>query len=131
MVDTRFADGAQRCVVFIPQSTIPFFSIRETDFSLFSLEGHEFIDILKIDIEGGEFDALTSFITSYADGDLPIGQLQLEIHTWNGRERFADFVKWWESLETAGLRPFWTEPNLVYLNIYRGSGPTLTEVRLS
>jgi hypothetical protein len=95
------------------------------------LIGHTFIDILKIDIEGGEFDALASFIASHEDGDLPIGQLQLEVHAWNGRERFDYFVKWWESLEAAGLRPFWTEPNLVYLNIYRGSGPTLTEVRPS
>jgi hypothetical protein len=95
---------------------------------LFPLIGHAFIDILKIDIEGGEFDALKSFITSHEDEDLPIGQLQLEIHAWNGRERFDYFVRWWESLEAAGLRPFWTEPNLVYININRGVGPTLAEV---
>ncbi|KAH9015611.1 hypothetical protein EDB84DRAFT_1525867 [Lactarius hengduanensis] len=28
------------------------------------LNGHTFIDILKIDIEGGEFDALTAFLSS-------------------------------------------------------------------
>jgi hypothetical protein len=106
-----------------------FFFFRETEFSRSPPIGHAFIDILKIDIEGGEFEALTSFIAAYAEEDLPIGQLQLEIHAWNGRERFAYFVEWWESLEAAGLRPFWTEPNLVYMNIYRGAGPTLTEVR--
>jgi len=95
--------------------------------SLMELNGHTFIDILKIDIEGGEFESLTAFLTSHADGELPIGQLQLEIHAWGGRERFAYFVKWWESLEAAGLRPFWTEPNLVYLNLYPGSRPGLTE----
>jgi Methyltransferase FkbM domain len=92
--------------------------------------GHSFIDVLKIDIEGGEFDSLASFLNSHADGDLPIGQLQLEIHAWGGRERFDYFVKWWEALEASGLRPFWTEPNLVYLNLYPGSKPGLTEVCL-
>jgi len=95
--------------------------------SLMKLNGHTFIDILKIDIEGGEFDALTSFITSHTEGNLPVGQLQLEIHALHGHERFDYFINWWESLEAAGLRPFWTEPNLVYVNIMRGVGPELTE----
>ena len=90
--------------------------------------GHTFIDILKIDIEGGEFDALTSFVTANAEGDLPVGQLQLEIHARNGRERFDSFIKWWASLEAAGLRPFWTEPNMIYINIVRGTAPDLAEV---
>jgi hypothetical protein len=92
--------------------------------------GHTFIDILKIDIEGAEFDALTSFITAYAERDLPVGQLQLEIHAWNKREYFDYFNRWWASLEAAGLRPFWTEPNLVYINIVRGAAPALAEVCL-
>jgi hypothetical protein len=94
----------------------------------FFVLGHTFIDILKIDIEGGEFDALTSFVTANAEGDLPVGQLQLEIHAQNGRERFDSFIKWWASLEAAGLRPFWTEPNMVYINIVRGAAPDLAEV---
>ena len=89
--------------------------------------GHTFIDILKIDIEGGEFDSLASFLNSHADGELPIGHLQLEIHAWGGREQFDYFVKWWEALEASGLRPFWTESN----NLYPGSKPGLTEVCLS
>jgi hypothetical protein len=94
------------------------------------IKGHAFIDVLKIDIEGSEFDSLASFLNSRPDGELPIGQLQLEIHAWGGRERFDYFLKWWEALEAAGLRPFWTEPNLVYVNLYPGSKPGLTEVRL-
>jgi hypothetical protein len=96
----------------------------------FTFLGHTFIDILKIDIEGGEFDALTSFVTAYAEGFIPVGQLQLEIHAREGRERFDYFVKWWASLEGTGLRPFWTEPNLVYINIVRGAAPELAEVCL-
>ncbi|KAH9961553.1 methyltransferase domain-containing protein [Russula dissimulans] len=95
--------------------------------SLMELNGHTFIDILKIDIEGGEFDTLTALVTAHAQGALPIGQLQLEIHAQNDRGRFAYFVKWWETLEAAGLRPFWMEPNLVYVNRWRGSRPDLAE----
>jgi methyltransferase FkbM-like protein len=90
--------------------------------------GHTFIDVLKIDIEGGEFDALTPFIATYAEGVLPVGQLQLEIHAFHGRERFDYFIKWWTALEAVGLRPFWTEPNLVYVNIVRGAAAELAEV---
>jgi hypothetical protein len=111
---------------------IPFSNASENRFHIPPpIIGHSFIDILKIDIEGGEFDSLAVFLNSHADGDLPIGQLQLEIHAWGGRERFDYFVKWWEALEASGLRPFWTEPNLVYLNLYPGSKPGLTEVCLS
>ena len=60
---------------------------------------------------------------------LPVGQLQLEIHARNGRENFEYFARWWATLEAAGLRPFWTEPNLVYVNIVRGVRPELAEVR--
>jgi hypothetical protein len=49
---------------------------------IFPTNRSQFIDILKIDIEGGEFDSLASFLNSHADGELPIGQLQLEIHAW-------------------------------------------------
>ena len=93
------------------------------------VSGHTFIDILKIDIEGGEFDALTTFVNSHARGDLPIGQLQIEIHAREGHERFDQFARWWASLEEAGLRPFWTEPNMVYVNVVRGARPELAEVR--
>lgn len=57
------------------------------------------MDTLRIDIEGGEFYALTSFITSHAHGDLPASQLQLEIHALHGRELFEYFIGWWESLQ--------------------------------
>src|SRR5712691_9109608 len=89
---------------------------------------HTFIHILKIDIEGGEFDALTAFVNSHTQGDLPIGQLQIEIHAREGHERFDRFARWWASLEGAGLRPFWTEPNMVYVNVVHGARPELAEV---
>lgn len=107
---------------------------------------HTFIDILKIDIEGAEFEAVEALIDAYpsasssslssgngksgrAGGGLPFGQLQLEVHV---RENmpwtyFPKFLLWWEKLEKAGLRPFWTEPNLVYVNLVRGARPDLVE----
>jgi len=95
--------------------------------SLMALNGHSHIDILKVDIESWEFETLTALIKSYVSEDkpLPFGQLQLEIHVWD--KKFPEMLKWWETLEDAGLRPFWTEPNLVYANYNRGGSPELAE----
>jgi hypothetical protein len=98
-------------------------------------EGHTFIDVLKIDIEGAEFDTLTTFLAAnkprnrLSNTKLPIGQLQLELHAWDDYANFAFFHGWWTALEAAGLRPFWTEPNLVYVNYAKGAKPQLAEVR--
>jgi Methyltransferase FkbM domain len=91
--------------------------------------GHTFIDILKADIEGSEFDALTAFLDANADKDvLPVGQIQVELHSYGDLGLFAYFNHWWTALEAAGLRPFWTEPNMVVINLSRGSRPEVTEV---
>jgi hypothetical protein len=95
--------------------------------------GHDFIDILKIDIEGNEFDSLSAFIDSFQGEPLPFGQLQLEVHVYPGSDwnDFSKFLGWWEKLEAAGLRPFFSEPNLVYINLVRGARPELIEVRVA
>ncbi|KAL5507088.1 hypothetical protein ACEPAH_6544 [Sanghuangporus vaninii] len=95
--------------------------------TLMARNGHKHIDILKIDIESWEFETLSSLVKSYLESGepLPFGQLQLEIHTWG--KKFDEFLSWWEMLEAAGLRPFWTEPNLVYINYNRGSDADLAE----
>jgi Methyltransferase FkbM domain len=94
-------------------------------------KGHTFIDVLKIDVEGAEFDALSAFLKAFADADvLPIGQLQLEIHASANRANFEYFNRWWTALEAAGLRPFYSDPNLVSVNLSRGSRPEVIEVRL-
>jgi hypothetical protein len=101
--------------------------------ALMKLNGHTFIDVLKIDIEGAEFDTLTTFLSANKPKDLsgatklPIGQLQLELHAWDDYANFAFFHDWWTALEGAGLRPFWTEPNLVYVNYAKGAKPNLAE----
>ncbi|KAF8890931.1 methyltransferase domain-containing protein [Infundibulicybe gibba] len=95
--------------------------------SLMKMNGHTHIDILKIDIEGWEFETVTTLVKSYLSAGLPLpfGQLQLEIHIWN--KSFAEFLTWWETLEEAGLRPFWTEPNLVYQNYNKQGTSDLAE----
>ena len=101
--------------------------------TLMERNGHDFIDVLKIDIEGNEFDSLEVFIDSFHGEPLPFGQLQLEVHVYGGSawQDFPKFLKWWEKLEAAGLRPFFSEPNLVYVNLVRGVDPGLTEVRFA
>lgn len=41
---------------------------------------HSYIDVLKVDVEGAEFVAITKFMDDFADGDLPVGQLSMELH---------------------------------------------------
>jgi len=110
---------------FSPTDNPKMYTLR----TLMERNGHNFIDVLKIDIEGGEFDSLEAFINSFHGEPLPFGQLQLELHVrgdvaW---EEFPNFLKWWEKLEAAGLRPFFSEPNLVYVNLVRGVRPELIE----
>jgi hypothetical protein len=99
------------------------------DTHLGSISGHTFIDLLKIDTEGAEFDALTSFVNAFARDGLPVGQLQLEIHAGGDRGRFEYFLKWWESLEASGLRPFSFEPNLLHITGRECAKPEVVEVR--
>ncbi|KAF8172559.1 methyltransferase domain-containing protein [Mycena galopus ATCC 62051] len=91
--------------------------------------GHDFIDIWKIDIEGSEFAALTAVIESFKGKPLPFGQMQIEIHLSFAPDyvkTVGEFDKWWTMLEDAGLRPFWTELNLLDVNVVR-RGPFVGE----
>ncbi|KAG8845112.1 hypothetical protein FRB96_002714 [Tulasnella sp. 330] len=111
-----------------PTANPPMYTLQ----TLMKMNNHKFIDILKVDVEGYEFPALRSFFQAFKGRQLPIGQLQLEIHAdrqpgVRDENRFTEFLKWWEELEEAGLRPFWTEPNLVFVNINRGTAPALAE----
>lgn len=108
----------------------PMYSLK----TLLEINEHKFVDIMKIDIEGWEFETLEAFIEPYlrSGAVLPVGQMQIEIHATPSTDysKFPKFKAWWEKLEAAGLRPFWTEPNLVYMNIIKGVRPDLTEVSI-
>ena len=95
--------------------------------------GHTHIDILKVDLEGWEFDTLTTFLlpgpefTEERPRIPPVSQILLELHLWN--RGFSDLLNWWSTLERAGLRAVAREPNLVYQNYNRMQGSELAEVR--
>lgn len=94
-----------------------------TIYDLMKTNGHSFVDILKMDIEGAEFDVLTSLIESVlADGNasLPFGQLLVEVHFkkkqpegFNIPRDLSSWLKWWDSLEKMGLRPVNNEENWI------------------
>ena len=94
--------------------------------------GHTHIDILKIDLEGWEYDALSTFLlpNSNFSSQQPrvphVSQMLLELHLW-GRD-FPELLNWWSILERAGLRAVAREPNLVYQNYNRMQGAELAEV---
>ncbi|KAF8122068.1 methyltransferase domain-containing protein [Boletus edulis] len=92
---------------FTPADNPKFYSLRTP----MERNGHDFIDVLKVDIEGGEFDSLEVFIDSFHGAPLP----------------FVSRIIWWEKLKAAGLRSFFSEPNLVYGNLVRGVRPELIE----
>lgn len=109
-----------------PHNSPPEFTIQ----TLMERNGHKFIDLLKVDIEGGEFDAIPAFMRPFIGANapvLPIGQLEIEIHAWNERGDFAPFYSWWSEMERAGLRPFFTEPNIVHVSHLR-TRPDVVEV---
>jgi len=107
----------------------PFYNIQD----LMKKNGHDYIDILKMDIEYAEFEALTSLDKAFPQLkglDLPIGQLMVELHLFSIKGMTApQFLKWWEVLEGRGLRPVWTEPNLLYttMRAENGGDPRLAE----
>ncbi|KAF9184110.1 hypothetical protein BGZ51_003548 [Haplosporangium sp. Z 767] len=87
---------------------------------------HAWIDILKVDIEGYEFEVIDAFMdqpTTTANNNshetLPFSQLLVELHLQSpdtdlhDDEFFLRFKTWFERLESFGLRPFWNELNLV------------------
>ncbi|KAG0235127.1 hypothetical protein BGW42_005777 [Actinomortierella wolfii] len=79
--------------------------------TLMKENGHDWIDILKIDIEGYEYRTLSKLMDDFPDV-LPFSQLQLELHVHESHINFPDFLAWWQRLESKGIRPWWTEINL-------------------
>ncbi|KAL3423526.1 hypothetical protein PVAG01_05273 [Phlyctema vagabunda] len=96
-----------------PNEHPPFYSIQD----LMAQNGHTYIDILKIDVETSEFDTMVS-LNQVAKEEFPIGQMLIELHLFTSQNmRMAHFLDWWEMLEGRGLRPTWTEPNLLSVSL--------------
>ncbi|KAF7320873.1 Methyltranfer-dom domain-containing protein [Mycena chlorophos] len=95
---------------------------RYTLESLMALNGHEYIDVLRLDLEGAEFEVLTALVKPYVGNTrkaLPFGQLLIQIHLWE--TAFPQVLAFFETLEAAGLRPFWCEYNLLYQRQNKGT----------
>lgn len=98
---------------------------------LMKANGHTYIDIMKMDIEGAEFDALSSLVdhtkelarkhgqAQQQQAVLPIGQLLLEVHFMKPPRGFSipsdltTWLEWWSSLEELGLRAVSNEDNWI------------------
>lgn len=99
----------------------PFYTVQD----LMKTNGHDHIDIVKMDIEGAEFDAMTSLIEHTIEQQgaeeaiLPFGQLLVEIHFFNDRkslhipEDLKGWTEWWSAMEKLGLRPVNNEDNWI------------------
>jgi hypothetical protein len=83
--------------------------------NLMEENGDEFIDILKVDVEGDEMVGLATAVADFPEA-LPFGQLQVEVHAFVFHDlRFTNltFSSWRNMLEKNGLRTFSTELNLL------------------
>ncbi|KLU87815.1 hypothetical protein MAPG_06808 [Magnaporthiopsis poae ATCC 64411] len=105
----------------------PFYSLAD----LMKMNGHDYIDILKMDIEFFEYETMDGLDRDFslaAGHEFPVGQFMVELHLLNGITA-KTFLEWWERLEGRGMRPTWTEPNLlgVTLGIGGNKDPNLAE----
>ncbi|KAG0650504.1 hypothetical protein D0Z07_3342 [Hyphodiscus hymeniophilus] len=102
-----------------PTKKPPFFTLS----TLMAQNNHTYIDILKIDIEGSEYEAFDEFMDRCdATGVMPVGQVMIELHLMDDKHvNFSRFTKWWERLEAFGMRPTWLEINLLAVTL--GEGP--------
>jgi hypothetical protein len=66
--------------------------------------GNTFIDVLKVDVEGYEWEAFEEIFS--AGPPLPFGQLLIEVHI----EDFGKARKFFDDAERLGLRMFFKEP---------------------
>lgn len=88
--------------------------------------GHSYIDLIKMDIEGAEFDSVSSFISSVMSSQggaenvtLPVGQLLVELHFMNAPPGLTipkdldSWMRWFSDMEKVGLRPVNNEDNWI------------------
>jgi hypothetical protein len=90
---------------------------------LMALNGHDHIDILRLDARGAEIEALSSLVEFFLNhgNEVPVAQLLVKVYATEERG-VDDFVEWWEVLEEAGFRPFRSEPDLLVARGGAGEG---------
>jgi FkbM family methyltransferase len=72
--------------------------------------GHTHVDIVKIDIEGGEYAALREVLASGTLHTLGVQQLLVEFHFWDDH-KFGEFVELLDALKQQGFKLFRKELN--------------------
>lgn len=82
--------------------------------SIMTALGHSWIDMLKMDVEGAEYDVLPALFTHYSalHQRIPVTQAQIEYHHWPGRPLIAHLVDTLKMMEAGGFRTFSTEFNI-------------------
>ncbi len=90
-------------------------SYLKTIKQLMTINGHDWIDILKMDAEGAEYGSLNMLIDDIEDEDegqgiLPFDQFLVEIHN-NGFDVYGRIIPWFNRLEAMGLRAVHAEKN--------------------
>lgn len=103
-----------------PNSNFPVKTISE----LMQQNGHSWIDMVKMDIEGSEYAALLKLLEDFQQSrTIPISHLNLEIHLQSFKnitgpelkklegQEFQNVYNFFQALEGAGLRAFVSETN--------------------
>ncbi len=75
--------------------------------------GHDWVHVLKMDIEGAEYEVLPSIMTHYAEAQqaVPVTQAQVEYHHWAGRPSTEQLLSTLRLVEEGGFRLFHSEFN--------------------
>ncbi len=97
--------GKQRALTLEGQ-VCPVKTLRE----MAELLGHTHVDIVKLDIEGGEFASLKQMIATSALPALGVKQVLVEVHLWSDRA-FEDLVRIVRGLADQGYLLFHKELN--------------------
>ncbi|KAL3161396.1 hypothetical protein ABBQ32_010286 [Trebouxia sp. C0010 RCD-2024] len=76
--------------------------------------GHSWVDLLKMDVEGAEYDVLPAWVTHYSalKQRIPVTQAQIEYHHSSKGPKMALLVKTFKMMEASGFRTFSTEYNI-------------------
>lgn len=83
-------------------------SLNEHLFDAMNRLGHTFINLLKVDVEGGEWDFFNTLYTNRTKS-LPVGQLLIELH-YTTMPQISTFFR---AMQYWGLQPFSREINLL------------------
>lgn len=76
--------------------------------------GHSWIDLFKMDVEGGEYAVLPALVTHYKalKQNVPITQAQIEYHHFPAGPPMDQLVDTLKMMEASGFRTFSTEYNI-------------------